>query len=57
MIHNGQFRRTRIVATIGPASDDATNARRVIGAGVAAFRVNFSHATRAGCERWSCCRR
>jgi pyruvate kinase len=52
MMHDGQFRRTRIVATIGPASSDAQVVRRLINAGVDVFRVNFSHATHESFDRW-----
>jgi len=52
MIHDGKFRRTRIVATIGPASSDAKVVRRLIHAGVDVFRVNFSHATHAMFDTW-----
>lgn len=37
--------RTRIVATIGPASRTPAVLRRLIGAGVNVFRLNFSHGT------------
>ncbi|HEY5664152.1 MAG TPA: pyruvate kinase [Ilumatobacter sp.] len=36
-------RRTKIVATIGPASDDADSLRRLIAAGVDVVRLNLSH--------------
>lgn len=36
-------RRTKIVATIGPGSEDATTIGRLIKAGVNVFRLNFSH--------------
>ncbi len=36
-------RRTKIVATIGPASDSADMIAKLIGAGVDVFRLNFSH--------------
>jgi len=52
MIHEGRFRRTRIVATIGPASSDAAIVRLLIEAGVDVFRVNFSHATHAMYDAW-----
>lgn len=52
MIHDGRFRRTRIVATIGPANSDAATVRRLINAGVDVFRVNFSHATHEMFDRW-----
>ncbi|GDX98870.1 pyruvate kinase [Phycisphaerae bacterium] len=37
-----------IVATIGPASDSPENVRKLIEAGVAVFRFNFSHGDFAG---------
>lgn len=37
------FRRTKIVATIGPASNSAAMIRRLVKAGVNVFRINFSH--------------
>lgn len=36
-------RRTKIVATIGPASGDADTIARLVQAGVDVFRLNFSH--------------
>ncbi len=38
-------RRTKIVATLGPASDSADGLRALIGAGVDAVRLNLSHGT------------
>lgn len=38
-------RRTKIVATLGPASASAEMLRRLIAAGVDVFRLNFSHGT------------
>jgi pyruvate kinase len=40
-------RRTKIVATIGPASSDEELLLRLIGAGMDAARLNFSHGTHA----------
>jgi pyruvate kinase len=40
------MRRTRILATIGPSTNNVDAIRQLIGAGVDAFRLNFSHGTR-----------
>lgn len=39
-------RRTRILATIGPATRSEDSIRELLAAGVDAFRLNFSHGTR-----------
>ena len=39
------LKRTKIVATLGPASDNEETLRRMILAGLDAVRVNFSHST------------
>src|SRR5207247_4711556 len=36
-------RRTSIIATLGPATSDATNIRQLIDAGVDVVRLNFAH--------------
>ncbi len=38
-----KFRRTKIIATLGPASSDAERITRLINAGVNVFRQNMSH--------------
>ena len=38
-------RRTRIVATLGPATDPPAVLRRLLAAGVDVARINFSHGT------------
>jgi pyruvate kinase len=40
------MRRTRILSTVGPASDSPEQLRALIDAGTDAFRLNFSHGTR-----------
>lgn len=40
-------RRTKIVATIGPATSDAETVRALVRAGIDGARLNFSHGTRA----------
>ena len=41
------MRRTRILVTLGPASNSPTTIRALIDAGADAFRLNFSHGTAA----------
>src|SRR6478609_70229 len=38
-------RATKIVATIGPATDSEARIAQLVGAGVDVFRLNFSHGT------------
>ncbi|MEZ5317887.1 MAG: pyruvate kinase [Vicinamibacterales bacterium] len=42
------MRRTRILATLGPASSDPATLRGLLDAGTDAFRLNFSHGTADG---------
>ncbi|MCP4038457.1 MAG: pyruvate kinase, partial [bacterium] len=39
------YRRTRIVATLGPSSRDPEIIEQLLRAGVNVFRLNFSHGT------------
>ena len=41
------MRRTKIVATVGPACDSRDMLAEMISAGVNVFRLNFSHGTAA----------
>ena len=41
-------RRTRIVATLGPASDDETTIAALVDVGVDLFRLNMSHGDHSG---------
>ncbi|HEY8866654.1 MAG TPA: pyruvate kinase [Solirubrobacteraceae bacterium] len=45
------MRRTKIVATIGPASDDPETLARMVEAGLDVARLNFSHGTREEKQR------
>lgn len=42
----GQYRHTKIVATLGPATDNPEKLRQLIRAGVDVVRLNMAHATR-----------
>ena len=39
-----QLKKTKIVATLGPACKDKKTIERMVHAGVNVFRINFSHA-------------
>ena len=45
--HSGMERRAKIVATLGPASQDAGTLDRLVAAGMNVARLNFSHGTHA----------
>lgn len=46
------FRRTKIIATLGPASSEAAIVKQLIEAGVDVFRINMSHASGDDFKRW-----
>ncbi|MEE3716950.1 pyruvate kinase [Tumidithrix elongata RA019] len=48
------FRRTKIVATLGPATSSPEVIRELIEAGASTFRLNFSHGTHADHHRSVC---
>ncbi|MEI6428459.1 MAG: pyruvate kinase [Pseudanabaena sp. ELA607] len=48
------FRRTKIVATIGPATQSMDMIRQLIEAGATTFRLNFSHGSHADHHRSVC---
>src|SRR5208282_3890928 len=43
-MQRGNFRRTKIIATLGPATDSADMIGKLMDAGVNVFRLNMSHA-------------
>lgn len=45
MIHHAQDRRTKIVATLGPATNTRADIDALLAAGCDLFRLNFSHGT------------
>lgn len=45
------MRRTKIIATLGPATDDPATLERLFEAGVDVFRLNYSHQTREHHEK------
>jgi pyruvate kinase len=47
------FRRTKIVATMGPASCEHAIVYALVGAGVNVFRINMSHATHEQFSLWT----
>lgn len=44
-LHRESYRRTKILVTVGPSSQDEQTLRKLIGRGVDGFRFNFSHGT------------
>lgn len=49
--HSSDFKRTKIIATIGPATDSYASVLELIKAGANGIRMNFSHGTHAERER------
>lgn len=43
--------KTKIIATLGPASNNATTLRKMMAAGLDVVRLNFSHGTRQGHQK------
>ena len=50
MIKN--YRKTKILATIGPSSEKITKIEKLISSGVDAFRINCSHTTESQFESY-----
>ncbi len=46
------YRRTKIVATVGPACSDTAGLKKLIENGVNVFRLNFSHGTQEQKAQW-----
>ncbi len=47
------FKRAKILATVGPATDSYEKIEAMVKAGVNGFRLNFSHATEDQATRWT----
>jgi pyruvate kinase len=47
------FKRAKILATVGPATDSYEKIEEMVKAGVNGFRLNFSHATEEQAVRWA----
>lgn len=47
------FKRAKILATVGPATDSYEKIEAMVKAGVNGFRLNFSHATEEQATRWA----
>lgn len=47
-LNSARMRHTKIIATVGPASDSSATLAELVSAGVDVFRLNFSHGTPEG---------
>lgn len=47
-----KYKRTKIIATVGPATDSYEAIRDLIDSGVNGIRLNFSHGDHAGHKKW-----
>src|SRR6478672_10632789 len=47
------FKRAKILATVGPATDSYEKIEAMVKAGVNGFRFNFSHATEERATQWA----
>ena len=49
--YNGRMRKTKIIATLGPATEEKSQIGKLVKAGMDVARLNFSHGTHAQCKK------